>query len=265
MNLPTVSERGAPDMTVPQNSLEEIIRLESVSVSYQTPSERIRTFKEYVIRRLQGRIRYNAFLALDSVSLQVDRGEIFGIIGPNGSGKSTMLKLIARVLKPTAGRVVVRGHVAPLLAVSAGFHPELTGRENVFLNGALLGYTQQEMEDKFQRIVEFAELMDFIDAPMRTYSSGMWARLGFAVATDTQPDILIVDEVLAVGDEAFRRKSEARMRTFMEQGTTILFVSHSMPIIRSMCQRVMWLQSGKIRQLGPADEVCDAYLDSLGS
>jgi ABC-type polysaccharide/polyol phosphate transport system ATPase subunit len=163
------------------NSLNEaIIRLEDVCVEYRVPNERIGTFKEYMIRVLEGRVKHRKFSALDKVSLDVNRGEVFGLIGQNGAGKSTLLKLVARVLRPTHGRVVVSGHVAPLLEVGAGFHPELTGRENIFLNGAMLGFSRQEMQEKFPRIVEFSELGDFIDAPLRTYSSGMSARLGFA-------------------------------------------------------------------------------------
>jgi ABC-type polysaccharide/polyol phosphate transport system ATPase subunit len=188
---------------------------------------------------------------------------VFGLIGPNGAGKSTLLKLVARVLRPTEGRVLVKGRVSPLLALGAGFHPELTGRENVFLNGALLGFTQKEMEVKFNRIVDFAELWDFIDAPMRTYSSGMWARLGFAVATDVKPDILIVDEVLAVGDEAFQRKSKARMREFRDHGATILIVSHNMSVIESICHRVAWLDHGNINLISDPKTAIQAYRASL--
>jgi ABC-type polysaccharide/polyol phosphate transport system ATPase subunit len=184
---------------------------------------------------------------------------VFGLIGQNGAGKSTMLKLMARVLRPTEGRVVVKGQVAPLLEFGAGFHPELTGRENVFLNGALLGFSRRDMEEKFDRIVDFAELWDFIDAPMRTYSSGMWARLGFAVATDFQPDVLIVDEVLAVGDEAFQRKSSARMQEFRDQGATILLVSHNMNTIAAMCHRAAWIHHGQVMALDSAGEAIRAY------
>jgi ABC-type polysaccharide/polyol phosphate transport system ATPase subunit len=200
---------------------------------------------------------------LKGVDLQIYRGEVFGLIGPNGAGKSTLLKLVARVLRPTEGRVIVRGQVAPLLEFGAGFHPELTGRENVFLNGALLGFKRREMEEKFDRIVDFAELWDFIDAPMRTYSSGMWARLGFAVATDIQPDILIVDEVLAVGDEAFQRKSSARMQDFRDHGATILLVSHNMDTIEAMCHRAAWIHHGEVRAVGEAGETIRAYRENL--
>jgi ABC-type polysaccharide/polyol phosphate transport system ATPase subunit len=261
MSLPIVSER-LPLEYRPLEDQQEAIRMENVGVRYRVPTERIGTFKEYVIRRMQRKVRNRAFWALKGVDLNIFRGEVFGLIGQNGAGKSTLLKLVARVLRPTEGRVVVRGQVAPLLEFGAGFHPELTGRENVFLNGALLGFSRREMEEKFDRIVDFAELWDFIDAPMRTYSSGMWARLGFAVATDIQPDILIVDEVLAVGDEAFQRKSSARMQDFRDHGATILLVSHNMDTIEAMCHRAAWIHHGEIRAVGEAGETIRAYRQS---
>jgi ABC-type polysaccharide/polyol phosphate transport system ATPase subunit len=235
------------------------IQLEKIGVRYRAPSERISTIKEYTIRWLQGKIKHRDFWALQDVSFDIQPGETLGLIGHNGAGKSTLLKLIARVLRPSTGRVVVRGNVAPLLEFGAGFHPELTGRENVFLNGALLGFSRSEMEGKFQRIVDFAELGEFIDAPMRTYSSGMWARLGFAVATDVTPDILIIDEVLSVGDEAFQRKSATRMQEFRDRGATVLLVSHSMAVIEQMCQRVAWLHHGRLMDVGAPAAVIEAY------
>lgn len=238
---------------------QEVIRLEKVSVRYKAPNERIGTFKEYIIRRLQGRIHHENFWALYDVDLVIFQGEVFGLIGNNGAGKSTLLKLIARVLRPTSGRVWVRGRVAPLLEIGAGFHPELSGRENVFLNGAMLGFTRKEMEKKFSKIVEFAELANFIEAPIRTYSSGMWARLGFAVATDVEPDILIVDETLAIGDEAFQRKSSARIQSIQKQGATIVLVSHNMSLVEQMCTRAAWLDHGRIQIVGDVKEVIKAY------
>ncbi len=246
----------------PLEACPTIVSVEHVTVSYRVPKEQVRTFKEYAIRRIQGRIQHNEFLALNDVSLNVRKGEVFGLIGVNGAGKTTLLRLVARVMRPTKGRVRVWGKVAPMLAMGAGFHNELTGRENVFLNGAILGFTRKEMEEKFDRIVDFADIWDFIDSPLRTYSSGMVARLGFAVATDSMPDILIVDEVLSVGDSAFQDKSLARITSFREKGGTILFVSHAMPIIREMCQQVAWLDQGQIRMIGPADEVVQRYLSS---
>ena len=240
----------------------KVINLDKVGVRYRIPSERISSFKEYSIRWIQRKVTHRDFWALRDVNLSVGRGETFGLIGPNGAGKSTMLKLIARVFKPTSGRVVVRGQVAPLLEFGAGFHPELTGRENIYLNGALMGFSRQEMEEKFEGIVDFAELWDFIDVPLRTYSSGMWARLGFAVATDVQHDILIVDEVLSVGDESFQRKSSARMQEFRDQGATTMLVSHNMDMIIKMCDNTAWLDHGQIKAIGKTSEVVQAYLQN---
>ena len=257
MNLPTVSDRPAPqERAAPPPA----ITLQDVGVRYRVPSERVHTFKEYLIRRVQGKIKPREFWALHHLTLDIMPGEVFGLIGHNGAGKSTLLKLIARVLRPSYGRVVVRGQIAPLLEFGAGFHPELTGRENVYLNGALLGFTRQEMAKKFDRIVDFAELWDFIDMPMRTYSSGMYARLGFAVATDIEPDILLIDEVLAVGDEAFQRKSSERIKSFQTQGATILLVSHNMLSVQAMCHRAAWLDHGELQMVGPTGEVIQAYL-----
>ncbi len=249
-----------PDQLDSQVMDQPIVELENVSVQYRVPQERIGTFKEYVIRLLEGKIKNRSFNALNQVSLAVNRGEVFGLIGHNGAGKSTLLKLVAKVIRPTGGRVIVRGKVAPLLEVGAGFHPELTGRENIFLNGAMLGFSQEEMKEKFPRIVEFSELGDFIDAPLRTYSSGMSARLGFAVATDTQPDILIVDEILSVGDEAFQHKSYERIQAIRAQGATILLVSHSMGMIESICQRAAWLHRGQLLSMDNTQVVVDQYL-----
>jgi lipopolysaccharide transport system ATP-binding protein len=244
-------------------SPRDIIRLEKASVRYRVPQERIGTFKEYIIRRLQGKVKHRSFYALNEVSFGVQRGEVFGLIGQNGAGKSTLLKLIARVLQPSKGRVIVAGKVAPLLEMGAGFHPELTGRENIYLNGAMLGYTRQEMAKKFDNIVDFAELWDFIDAPLRTYSSGMWARLGFAVATDVDADVLIVDEVLSVGDDAFQRKSAERIEAFREKGVTILLVSHNMSLVKQLCQRAAWIDQGKLIEVGSVEVVVDCYLQSV--
>jgi ABC-type polysaccharide/polyol phosphate transport system ATPase subunit len=240
------------------------IKLEQVSVRYRVPHERIASFKEYAINTLlRRRLRYHDFFALREVSLEVGAGEIFGVVGRNGAGKSTLLKVVSRVIKPHQGRLWMRGRVAPLLELGAGFHPELSGRENVFLNGTLLGYTRAEVEKLFSEIVDFAEVHEFIDAPLRTYSSGMQARLGFAVATAQRPDILLVDEVLSVGDERFQEKCFARMDDFRRGGTTILLVSHSGEFVRAFCDRAVWLDHGQIRALGAADQVITSY-QSLG-
>jgi ABC-type polysaccharide/polyol phosphate transport system ATPase subunit len=240
-------------------SQDSAILLENVSVRYRVPSEGIGTFKEYAIRWLQRRLKKIDFWALRGVNMEIRKGEVFGVIGHNGAGKSTLFKLIARVLQPVEGRVVIRGHVAPLLELGAGFHPELSGRENVFLNGAVLGFSYSEMQRKFPSIVAFSELESFIDSPLRTYSSGMYARLGFAVATDTRPDILLIDEILAVGDEGFQRKCIERIMGFREQGSTILIVAHSMDTIRMMCQRVAWIHHGVLQVVGEPDHVIDCY------
>jgi ABC-type polysaccharide/polyol phosphate transport system ATPase subunit len=246
-------------------STETAVQLDHVSVRYRVPQERIGTFKEYAIRMLQGRIGYNEFWGLREVSLRLSHGEILGIVGRNGAGKTTLLKVIARVLRPTRGRVWVRGRLAPLLDLGAGFHPELTGRENIFLNGSLLGHPQRETRERFAEILEFAELQDFIDAPLRTYSSGMIARLGFAVATAWQPDILILDEVLAVGDEAFQRKCRTRLEGFRNEGTTVLLVSHNAEMIRTMCSQAIWLDHGTVTAWGSADEVTQQYHAASGA
>lgn len=237
-----------------------MIQLDNVTVRFRIPHERIPTFQEYAIRWLKQRgVRYTDFNALNDISFSVNQGETVGIIGPNGAGKSTLLKVIARVIRPTQGRVRLSGRVAPLLELGAGFDYEMTGRENVFLNGAVLGFSRKAMARRLERIVDFAGISDFIDAPVRTYSSGMVARLGFAIATDARPEVLIIDEVLAVGDAEFQQKSAARIREFRESGSTILVVSHSPASIKALCSRALWLEHGAIRQIGPVDAVVDQY------
>ncbi|MBU2578442.1 ABC transporter ATP-binding protein [Patescibacteria group bacterium] len=250
-------------ITEPQS--DTAIFLKDVSIQYRIPSESIRTFKEYVIRMLQGRIKHKAFLALRSLNLEVKQGEIFGILGRNGAGKSTLLKVVSRVLMPIEGRVWVRGNISPLLQLGAGFHPELTGRENIYLNATLLGHTQKKIDEKLEEIISFAEIGNFIEAPLRTYSSGMTARLGFAVASAWKPDILILDEVLSVGDVAFQEKCFTRMTKFRDSGATVLMVSHSIDQVRSLCKRALWLDHGEIQVMGSADEVCDAYAKAMSS
>jgi len=240
---------------------DTVIGIEHAAVKYFVPHERVATFKEYAIRKIQRRIQNDEFWALKDINFEVRKGEIFGLIGANGAGKSTLLKLVARVLKPTEGRVWVKGRVAPLLAMGAGFHMELSGRENVFLNGTLLGYSQKQIRERFDAIVEFAELQDFIDAPLRTYSSGMIARLGFSVATDQMPDVLIVDEALSVGDTAFQNKSLERIREFQRNGASTLYVSHGMAEIERTCNRAAWLDHGQLRFVGNPKEAIDLYLN----
>lgn len=240
-------------------SQEPVVHFQDVSVVYRVPHERVSGIKEFTIRWLQRRLTYQEFWALRNISFDVQRGEVFGVVGRNGAGKSTMLKIMARVLHPTLGRVVMRGKLAPLLELGAGFHSELTGRENVFLNSALLGFPRSLAESLFDSIVDFSEIGDFIDAPLRTYSTGMVARLGFAVATSVRPDILLVDEVLSVGDTRFQEKCLDRMNTFQQQGTTIIIVSHNMGTIQSFCKRALWLDAGQVRALGDVEHVIAEY------
>lgn len=239
------------------------IYLEDISIRYRLPTEAIRTFKEYMIKKVQGRIKHNAFWALKHINLEIKHGEIFGILGRNGAGKSTLLKVISKVLIPLEGRVWIKGYISPLLQLGAGFHPELTGRENIYLNATLLGHSQSDIDEKLDEIITFAEIGDFIEAPLRTYSSGMQARLGFAVASAWQPDILILDEVLSVGDMAFQEKCFERMASFRNSGATVIIVSHAISQIRSVCQRALWLDHGEIEVMGNAELVCDAYQNAL--
>ncbi len=236
------------------------IHLSDVSVCYRLPRERVNTLKEFAIRWAQGRVEYVDLWALWGFSLEVRPGEILGVVGRNGAGKTTLLKTIARVLHPTSGRVIVRGRVAALLDLAAGFHAELTGRENVYLFGTLLGHTHAEMDAVFDDVVAFAEIETFIDAPLRTYSTGMVARLGFAVATCRFAEVLLVDEVLAVGDARFQEKCLQRMEDYRSQGAAMVFVSHSADAVRQVCHRAVWLELGRLARVGAVDEVLGAYL-----
>jgi ABC-type polysaccharide/polyol phosphate transport system ATPase subunit len=240
-----------------------VVLLDGVSVRYRVPTEAVGTFKEYMIRLIQGRIKHNEFFALQDINLEIKKGEIFGILGRNGAGKSTLLKVISKVLIPVSGRVWTKGHISPLLQLGAGFHPELTGRENIYLNGTLLGHSRSEVDEKLDDIISFAEIGEFLETPIRTYSSGMQARLGFAVATAWQPDILILDEILSVGDLAFQNKCYDRMSTFRESGATVLMVSHEMERVQALCERAMWLDHGKIIEIGDAKKVSRIYKKSL--
>ncbi len=236
-----------------------IINLQGVSVRYRLPKERIRTLKEYVIKSLRRRVEYEDLWALKNVHLQVWPGEMLGIIGRNGAGKSTLLKLVAKVMKPTAGSVTVQGKVVPLIELGTGFDLELTGRENIYLNGSILGRNRREMAAKYDRIVAFSELAEFLESPVRAYSSGMVARLGFAIATEVDPTILILDEILGIGDLGFQRKCLARIKTFRAMGTTILFVSHSLEQVRTWCDRCLWLERGEVQACGETAEVTARY------
>jgi ABC-type polysaccharide/polyol phosphate transport system ATPase subunit len=242
--------------------MRPVIVLDNVSVRYRAPEEAIGTFKEYAIRVIKRNVRFREFNALNNVNLQVSEGEILGIIGRNGAGKSTLLKVISRVLIPTEGRVRIRGRVSPLLELGAGFHPELTGRENIYLNGTLLGHSRREIDAQLSNIIDFAELGAFIDSPLRTYSSGMVARLGFSVSTAWKPEILILDEILSVGDEAFRQKCRLRMESYRDEGTTILLVTHDSATVQSLCERAVWLDHGQINAIGSSGEVLSLYRQS---
>jgi ABC-type polysaccharide/polyol phosphate transport system ATPase subunit len=237
-----------------------MIQVDNVSMRFKLAHDRISSLKEYMTKLIKRELRYEEFWALKNVSFNVSKGEVVGIIGKNGAGKSTLLKIISGILKPTKGSVTCSGSIVPMLELGSGFDHDLTGRENIFLNGAILGYGKEFLESKFEEILDFSELGRFIDVPIRNYSSGMLMRLAFSIATMVNPEILIVDEILAVGDAAFQEKSKARMMELMSGGTTVLFVSHSMDQIREMCNRVIWLDSGKIKMIGETEEVCDRYI-----
>ncbi len=241
---------------------QEIIKVENVSMKFSLASEKIDSFKDYFIKTLKQQISYNEFWALKDVSFTVNRGEALGLIGLNGSGKSTMLKVIAGVLKPTRGIVEVRGTIAPLIELGAGFDMDLTASENIFLNGALLGYSRKDMEKEYDNIVEFSELHDFMNVPVKNFSSGMVSRLAFAIATIGQPDILICDEVLSVGDFRFQEKCQKRIKAMLDRGTTLLFVSHSIEQVEELCDKIVWLEKGTRKMFGDAKEIAEIYRNS---
>lgn len=236
------------------------IEIAGVSMRFRLLNDRVLSLKEFVTNTVRGRLKYEEFWALRDVTFSVQRGEVIGIIGRNGSGKSTLLKIISGILKPTTGSVTVCGNVVPMLELGSGFDNDLSGRENIFLNGAILGYTKEYLESKYDEILAFSELGHFIEVPIRNYSSGMMMRLAFSIATMVNPDILIVDEILSVGDEAFQEKSRARMNVLMSGGTTVLVVSHTLSQIREMCNRVIWLDGGAVRMAGETKVVCDNYM-----
>ncbi len=241
---------------------ETIIAVNNVSMRFNLAREKVDSLKEYFIRALKGQLQYDEFWALNDVNFEVKRGDSVGLIGLNGSGKSTMLKVIAGVLKPTKGSVSVNGSVAPLIELGAGFDFDLTGRENIYLNGALLGRSRKEMDAVFDEIVEFSELAEFMDVPVKNYSSGMLSRLAFSIATSGKADILIVDEVLSVGDFRFQEKCQERIRKMMDDDTTVLFVSHSIEQVEQICNKVVWLQAGNIKMKGDSREICEIYRQS---
>lgn len=236
-----------------------MIEVSDVTMRFRLNNDKIMSLKEFVTTALRGKLEFQEFTALSDVSFTVQAGETLGLIGRNGAGKSTMLKIISGILKPTKGRVVCRGNVVPMLELGSGFDFDLTGKENIFLNGAILGYSEEFLKAKFDEIVAFSELGQFIDVPIRNYSSGMLARLAFSVATVVNPEILIVDEILSVGDAAFQEKSKRRMLELMGGGTTVLFVSHSLEQIREMCSHVVWLEHGQVKAAGETAQICDLY------
>ena len=227
-------------------------------------NDHINSLKEFFVKKFTGKLEYKEFTALQGISFSIEKGEVIGIIGSNGAGKSTLLKVISGILSPTTGSIQVNGNIAPMLELGAGFDVDLTARENIFLNGAVLGYTKKYLMDKYDEIVEFSELKDFMDTPIKNFSSGMTMRLAFSIATIVDPDILIVDEILSVGDAHFQKKSLQRMNKLMSGGTTVLLVSHSLEQIRNMCSRVIWLEHGKIQLIGETDDVCDEYMRFIG-
>lgn len=239
--------------------MSNIIEVKNVSMKFNLMEEKIDTLKEFVVKLLKGKLFYNEFIALHDVSFDLEKGDIFGIVGLNGAGKSTLLKILAGVLQPSSGSVKIGGTIAPLIEVGAGFDPELTAKENIFLNGAILGYSREFLQEHFQEIIEFAELEQFVNVPVKNFSSGMYARLGFAIATVVQPDILIVDEVLSVGDFHFQEKCEKRINSMIDKGTTIILVSHDIAMIERLCNKVIWLEHGFIKNFGKTSDVCNLY------
>ena len=240
------------------------VHVENVSLAYRLARNRAGTIKEFAFQMLKRQVTFEKLWAVNGVSFEVRRGEVFGLIGANGAGKTTLMKVVARVLPPTEGRVIVRGTVAPMISLGAGFNPELTGQENIVLYGTLLGREPEQMRERAAAIADWAGLSDFLDVPVRAYSSGMLARLGFAIASDIDPDVLVVDEVLAVGDQEFQKKSYDRMQQLMGEGTAVLLVSHALEKVKDMADRVMWLDKGAVKMIGEPDEVIDRYKASVG-
>ena len=236
-----------------------IVSVKNISLKFKMEQNRANSLKEFCVRWLKRDLKSEDFWAFTDVSFDVEKGDVIGIIGHNGAGKSTLLKVISGIMKPTKGTIEAHGNIVPMLELGSGFDMELSGRENIYLNGAILGYSEEFLNEKYDEIVAFSELGNFIEAPLRTYSSGMLARLAFSVACIVEPEILIVDEILSVGDADFQEKSRARMMDLMTGGTTVFFVSHSLKQIRQMCNKVVWLEHGKIQAIGKTGEICDKY------
>lgn len=241
---------------------DNAVELRNVEMHFNMSKEKLESLKEYFLKLMRRQLMFEDFVALDNISFDIKKGDVFGIVGLNGCGKSTTLKVISGILEPTKGSVETQGVIAPLIELGAGFDMELTARENIYLNGSVLGFSKKFMDEKFEDIVEFSEMREFLDVPMKNYSSGMVARIGFAIATVTTPDILIVDEILAVGDFQFQQKCEDRINAMLKDDTTVIIVSHSIEQIERLCKHCVWLEKGKIKMIGDAQEVCNAYKNS---
>lgn len=239
--------------------MPNVIEVKDVSMRFNMSKERVDSMKEYFIKFLKRQLIFEEFIALKDISFSIKKGEVVGIVGLNGSGKSTLLKIISGILRPTTGSAVANGTISPLIELGAGFDFDLTARENVYLNGSVLGFSKQVMSEKMDEIIDFAELRDFMDVAIKNFSSGMVARLGFSIATITRPDILIVDEILSVGDFLFQEKCEQRIADMMSGGTTVIIVSHSLEQIERLCSRVIWLEKGQIKMDGKTEEICEQY------
>lgn len=257
-----INDMEAPDCF--ENG-QTVIELSNVAMEYYMQAEKVDSLKEFFVRLVKGKIKRQRKKILKDITFSVSKGESIGIIGHNGAGKSTILKIITGIIKPTAGNVTVKGSVAPLLNLGAGFDYEATARENIHLNGAILGYTKRELREKFDSIIEFAGLEEYVDVPLKNFSSGMVARLGFAIAIDVEPDILLVDEILSVGDENFRAKCSYKIEELQKKGVTSIIVSHSLSQIKKLCQRVVWIEKGEIVAIGDATEICDKYYEHSNS
>ncbi len=242
-------------------SKRNIIEIEDLSLRYNKPSEKVGTLKEFFIRLIKGRLKYNEFWVLNDINLKVKKNESLALIGTNGSGKTTLLKIIAGILEPTKGKIKISGSIAPLINLGAGFDMEATAKENVFLNGAILGFSKKQMKEKYEGIVKFAELEGFMNTPLKNFSSGMLSRLGFAIAVDVKPDILLVDEVLSVGDENFRQKCQAKIEELLKSGTTLIYVSHNMDEVKRLCKKALWIKDHRAHLYGDSSDVVDKYME----
>lgn len=251
--------------TEKDNTSQYIVDVDNVTVRFNKANQKVDNLKEYFVRLVRRQLMFQEFIALKDVNLKIKKGEAWAIIGTNGSGKSTLLKVISRILKPYKGSVKVNGSIASLIELGAGIDPRLTARENIYLNGCILGHTKQYIDERFDAIVEFSELEEFLDSPVQNFSSGMKSRLGFSVATMMEPDVLIVDEVLSVGDLLFRKKCINRMNEMLSHGTTLLFVSHNMTTVKSMCDKAIWLNRGEVVMQGDIDTVCNEYTNTIES